>query len=165
MPRGRPRKHKKREKSGRGSRVEAERENREFAKWQRRHLLTGDNALKDDQLLDQKAATPLGVLFIGAFITEAEFHAGETYGEAVRFYRVTSGMPLDLPSRLGVRGADNREFPVEISAAARRKYMSLRAKLIRAGRGVLACTTMMVVDERVPTNLTLAVKGLAALAK
>lgn len=162
-PRGRPRKHKEREKSGRGSRAAAEKEIKEFARWQRRHL---NGIVPTDLILDQKAETPLGVLYLSARISEEQFHAGEEYAQAVRFYRVVSGMPLDLPSRMGIRGADNREFPSEVVDRAKTKYAMLRRKLIRAGKGVLSAVSTLVIDERTQRDedkIKLVLKGLVAL--
>lgn len=162
MPRrGRPKKHKVREASGRGSRAEEKRTNEAFARWQRRHLL---GIVPLELLLDPKVSTPLGALYVGQKITKSEFDAGEDYEKVVRHYRVVSGMPLELPSRLGVRGADNREFPPSVVAAAKRKYAILRRKLVKAGKGVLSAVTSLVIDQRLTRRLPLVRKGLSALA-
>jgi len=162
--RGRPRKHKEREKSGRGSRAAAEREIKDFAKWQRRHLL---GLVPEVALLDQKAATPLGALYLGKQITEEEYDAGENYQQIFRHYRIVSGMPLDLPSRMGVRGADNREYPSEVVNRARLRYLALRGKLVRTGKGVLSAVNELVLDERqlVARRIELAKKGLKSLTE
>lgn len=161
--RGRPTKHKRREASGRGSRAEAERENRDFARWQRRHLMGVGVPL--DGLLDPKAGSPLGALYVAKRITEDEYNAGDSYADAARLYRIVRGMPLDLPSRLGIRGADNREFPRSFVESVTKRYTQLRRKLIRAGKGVAAAVTTLVVDQRPCQNLDLARRGLQALCE
>lgn len=160
--RGRKRSNKEREPSGRVSRLAEKKANEEFGKWQRRHLL---GLVPEDKLLDQKAATPLGALFLGRVISEEQYQAGEHYGEVVRRYRIVSGLPLDLPARLrmGARGVDNRMFPAVVVRRARAAYLGLRRRLLRSGRGVLSAVTRLVVDERPESSVELVKQGLKAL--
>lgn len=169
--RGRPRKHKRREPSGRGSRAVAERANREFAAWQRRHvdvkpaLACDPEATTESLRIDPLAATPLGRLLLNGEINQAEFDAGEDYARAVYWFRLVSGLSFELPSRLGLRGVDNSEFDAATIRAARQKYAEVRAILNRAGRGVLPEVHKCCVNEREGYALLKVKRGLRALVQ
>jgi len=158
MGRGRPRKHKHREKSGRGSRAAEERSNREFAAWQRRHL-----DVPPDLVLLPEAGSPLGRMLLRDEISRREFELGKMYRAVIYRFKLVCGLPFDLPSRLGVRGANNFEFPPDVVTTVRRRYSRMQKTLHRAGEGVADALYVCCWREEEGSQPNLVQRGLRAL--
>lgn len=162
--RGRPRKHKLREPSGKGSRAEIARQMKAFAKWQRRHLDIEDP-------LSERAGYPLGLLTLQGRLTEQQHSAGIRYQSVVRSYRFTMGLALANVSAIDLGTIPGRELEDEPDpdaiARIKRRYEEAQLVLLDCGQAATyTCHEVCVREHMVPAAMVDPLKyGLTQLAQ